>query len=139
MRQFESGAVRDDNTGKGRFDLIPFEIIAHLCANQGDRFLSYLSFFKDEPAVRHLDQCIITLIQYWHSPHQALLDLARHAEEGAKKYGEDNWQKGIPLNVYVDSAARHYCQWRTSGDRIHLTSCLWNVICARWTFNHRKD
>ena len=33
-------------------------------------------------------------------PPAAILRLARHFEAGAKKYGERNWEKGIPINSF---------------------------------------
>jgi hypothetical protein len=36
MREFESGAVRDDSTGKGRFDLLPWAAI-HALAKHCER------------------------------------------------------------------------------------------------------
>lgn len=50
--EFETGAVRDMHTGKGRMDLLPWE---------------------------------------------ALVEVSKHCEEGALKYGERNCEKGIPM------------------------------------------
>ena len=40
-----------------------------------------------------------------------LLKVSKQYEEGAKKYDERNWEKGIPLHCYIDSAVRHYLKW----------------------------
>ena len=40
-------------------------------------------------------------------PACALIRLSKHYEEGAKKYEERNWEKGIPIHSYIDSALRH--------------------------------
>ena len=40
-------------------------------------------------------------------PMRTLLRLAQHFEDGSKKYGDDNWRKGIPLRRFADSAMRH--------------------------------
>jgi hypothetical protein len=46
-----------------------------------------------------------------------LHDLAIHYENGAEKYGPDNWKKGIPLTggerggSFTDSGLRHLNQW----------------------------
>ena len=48
---------------------------------------------------------------------------------GAEKYGEDNWQKGLPLDICFDSAMRHILQWRfgdTSED--HLAAAICNLM-----------
>ena len=46
-------------------------------------------------------------------PMCVLLRLARHYENGCKKYGDRNWEKGIPAHSFADSALRHlfiYCR-----------------------------
>lgn len=64
----------------------------------------------------------------------ALLEVAVHFEEGAKKYGECNWQKGIPISSYINSAVRHYLKWlRGDDDEPHHRAFLWNLICCAWT------
>lgn len=62
------------------------------------------------------------------SPY-ALKRLAVHYENGAKKYGDRNWEKGIPLARFLDSALRHLNTFR-DGDRSedHLSAVLWNVV-----------
>ena len=40
-------------------------------------------------------------------PTEAIYAIARRFEDGATKYGADNWRKGIPLSRYCDSAYRH--------------------------------
>lgn len=91
--EFETGAVRDMQEGKGRCDLLP-------------------------PA--------------------AVLRLARHFEEGAKKYGDRNWEKGIPINSFIDSAIRHTLKYMAGQvDEDHLVSAAWNLMCAMETEERR--
>ena len=40
-------------------------------------------------------------------PTYALSRLAKHFQNGAVKYDEDNWRLGQPLRRYLDSAIRH--------------------------------
>ena len=58
-------------------------------------------------------------------PHRRL---AAHYENGAAKYAERNWEKGLPLSRFVDSAERHLNQFK-AGDRTedHLSAVLWNI------------
>lgn len=59
----------------------------------------------------------------------ALARLAKHYENGAKKYGDRNWEKGQPLGRYLDSALRHINNFR-EGDRSedHLSAAAWNLF-----------
>lgn len=69
--------------------------------------------------------------------YSAILDLAKHFEAGASKYGDNNWRKGIPINVFIDSAIRHFCKFmRGDSDEPHDIAFMWNVICCIWTINN---
>lgn len=94
-REFESGAVRDIQEGKGRLDLLP------ACA---------------------------------------ILRVARHFENGARKYTERNWEKGIPVHSFIDSSLRHLmCYLDGKTDEDHLCAAAWNLLCAMWTEEKRPD
>lgn len=81
--KYETGAVRDTNANKGRFDLLP----------------AY-----------------------------AIQRLAKHYEKGAKKYAARNWEKGIPLGRYLDSAIRHlFNHLDGQRDEDHMAAAFWNV------------
>jgi hypothetical protein len=57
--------------------------------------------------------------------------LARHYENGAKKYGDRNWEKGQPVSRYLDSAIRHlYCYLEGMRDEDHLAAAAWNAAAA---------
>lgn len=82
--KFNTGAVRDVQVGKGRFDLI--------------------------------------------SP-EALMRLAVHYENGAKKYDDRNWEKGIPISRCFSSAVRHLFKWLAgSREEDHLAAAAWNIF-----------
>lgn len=64
-------------------------------------------------------------------PTRAMRRLAKHFENGAKKYGDRNWEKGQPVSRYLDSALRHtfnYLEGRRDED--HLAAAAWNVMAA---------
>ena len=85
-RKFETGAVRDVITGKGRFDLV--------------------------------------------SPI-ALKRLAIHTQNGALKYSDRNWEKGIKLSSFIDSGIRHYLDFlEGKRDEDHLAASMWNAQAA---------
>ena len=86
---FKTGANRDLQTGKGRFDLVPMEV---------------------------------------------LRALAIHYEKGCIKYGDRNWEKGIPFHTFLNSAMRHLAQVIDGrDDENHLISAIWNLFCAYQT------
>ena len=61
----------------------------------------------------------------------AIIEVSKHCEEGAKKYGENNVDKGIPLHSLIDSALRHLAKF-TAGhkDEDHLRAAAWNILWA---------
>lgn len=87
--EFKTGAVRDLQTGKGRFDLIPMA---------------------------------------------TLRALAIHYEKGCLKYGDRNWEKGIFIHTFLNSAMRHLAQVIDGkDDENHLIAAIWNLFCAYQT------
>lgn len=64
-------------------------------------------------------------------PWNAIRELAMHCEEGAKKYGERNVDKGIPIHSLIDSGIRHLSNYlRGKKDEPHLRAALWNIAFA---------
>jgi len=58
----------------------------------------------------------------------AMSRLAQHTENGAKKYGDRNWEKGQPLSSYLDSALRHINKFREGlRDEDHMAAAMWNI------------
>jgi hypothetical protein len=63
-------------------------------------------------------------------PPIAILRLSRHFEDGARKYGENNWTKGIPNSRYIDAAIRHIFKYLAGcNDEPHLEAAVWNLCC----------
>lgn len=70
----------------------------------------------------------------------ALRRLARHYENGARKYGDRNWEKGQPLGRYLDSAFRHLTyvlEGNTEED--HASAVSWNLFGYIHTFEGIKS
>ena len=64
-------------------------------------------------------------------PWPAIWEVAKHCENGAKKYGEHNVDKGIPIHSLIDSAIRHTIKfWLGWDDEPHLTAACWNLLWA---------
>lgn len=73
-------------------------------------------------------------------PMSIINRLAVHYALGAEKYEERNWQKGMPISVYVDSFFRHFYAWLNdeNDDEDHGAAMLWNVIGMLWTLQAVK-
>lgn len=83
-QEFDTGARRDTQAGKPRYDLIP-------------------TF--------------------------ALRRIADLYARGAEKYGDNNWQKGIPYSRVIASLERHLNQFK-QGDKSedHLAAVAWGAL-----------
>jgi len=61
-------------------------------------------------------------------PFYAIQRLARVYENGAIKYGNNNWRLGQPCSRYLDSAIRHLFKagggWK---DEDHFAQAIWNI------------
>ena len=49
-------------------------------------------------------------------PWYGIMEVSKHCEEGALKYGEHNVDKGIPLHSLLDSASRHLAKYMVGMD-----------------------
>lgn len=143
-RQFETGAVRDIQEGKGRCDLMPLRVVG---LAMRDEMLTELGMFLDTGDTNHLYHCLGYFCKnlddgktkpdldaiFNQRAATMFLEVAKHFEEGAKKYGENNWQKGLPVHCYIDSAVRHYLKWlRGDKDEPHDRAFVWNLMCCIW-------
>ncbi len=136
-REFSTGSVRDIQEGKGRCDLLPFDVIAELC--HGDMF-RYIFNFTQDGDVCWLYELLANTMPKFGSYSNMLLEVSKHFEEGAQKYGDYNWQKGIPTHCYIDSAVRHLLKWiRNDNDEPHNRAFVWNILCCIWTCQHKPE
>lgn len=138
-REFETGAVRDMQEGKGRCDLLPLDVIGDWLSNE---LLYSIDAFQHGGDWEYLRVAldIFTRDCFDRNIYTAILELAKHFENGAKKYGERNWQNGIPVRCYIDSAVRHYLKFlRGDTDEPHDRAFVWNIVCAIWTCEHMPE
>lgn len=64
-------------------------------------------------------------------PLTAIIEVSKHCEQGAKKYGEHNIDKGIPQHSLCDSAMRHLIKYmRGDDDENHIVAAAWNLLWA---------
>ena len=138
-RSFETGAVRDIQEGKGRCDLMPLRVVALVL--DGDNVLNSIGMFQDTGDTEYLRVALRSFTIAFDGLADMFLEVSKHFEDGAKKYGENNWQKGIPANCYIDSAVRHYLKWlRGNADEPHDRAFVWNIMCCIWEVDfHDKD
>lgn len=136
--EFDTGAVRDIQEGKGRCDLMPLGIIAKLSKSSE---IMAISHFKITGDITALYQCISDFADRMEiSIANLLLDAAKHFEEGAKKYGENNWQKGISISSYMNSAIRHFLKFISGwDDEPHDRAFVWNILCCIWTMENKPE
>ena len=118
---------------------MPLEVVAEYME---DPITLFIDQFQSDGLVGHLYGVLREApAQVGYADHATMfLEVAKHFEEGAKKYGENNWQKGIPVRCYIDSAVRHYLKWiRGDKDEPHDRAFCWNIICAIWTCKHKPE
>ena len=73
-------------------------------------------------------------------PQQELKRVMKRFLDGAEKYGENNWMKGMPLSVYFDCAHRHLDAWWRGDDKEdHAAAVVWNMLCAMYTESRTKE
>lgn len=144
--EYKTGAVRDNREGKGRCDLIPLKYMADIIGYDDDpyvgKIIRHIYDFQQTRDVRFLKHAIDLFIDLgmYDDIFTAFLELSKHYEEGAKKYGEYNWQKGIPLHCYIDSGIRHLLKFaRGDKDEPHDRAFIWNMIGAMWTYDNKPE
>ena len=138
-REFNTGAVRDIQAGKGRCDLMPLDVIAELFG--GDFVLKRIYNFTQDGEVCWLYEVLAEAKEKLFGDYSSMfLEVSKHFEEGALKYGENNWQKGIPTHCYIGSALRHYFKLcRGDDDENHVRAFCWNILCCIWTCDHKPE
>ena len=160
-REFSTGAVRDMAEGKGRCDLLPLDVISDLFVElkcekyeRVNIILNYLNsaleIWKGELLSWDSNRmdCVVDFLydalkEFLKQSDFAdiptmVLELSVHFEQGANKYTEDNWKRGIPVNCYIDSAIRHYLKWlRGDTDERHDRAFVWNIVCCIWEVGHK--
>lgn len=155
-REFESGAVRDIAEGKGRCDLLPLQEVAMLFENMVVPDTQKFKAKSVSLILRQLNKVIrrddddfiepilsaikIFMHTQYGSESIAIIELSKHYEEGAKKYKERNWEKGIPAHCYIDSCIRHLMKWYDGwSDEPHDRAVMWNLFGLMWTLINKPE
>ena len=135
--EFATGAHRDAREGKGRCDLLPLEVVTELMQ---DEIIGYIANFMESGDTAELYTCLDSFAypgRVFKCAADMLLEVSKHYEDGGKKYGDDNWKKGMSVRCYIDSALRHYLKWlRGDEDERHDRAFVWNLMCCIWEVDH---
>ena len=152
-------ATRYTKDGKGRFDLIPGDVIEILeDAKSFDEISSttftsatvYSNAFNKNFVYAILGMCVLNYsddtsyeqkdVDLDKCFYSMIRDLAIHFQKGAEKYGEHNCEKGIPLWSFHDSGLRHLTQWLLGEhDENHFIAAVWNFVMAIWTIKNHPE
>lgn len=121
---YETGAVRDSGEGKPAYNHIALDIWEWLGKGSFGEFRTIVL-----PLLEELEETDEDFI-----PPYAKARFQAWMEKNARKYGKGNWQRGIPLDRYFNSAIRHLLQWRF-GDSSegHLEAVMFNAMAAMET------
>ncbi|NCC85265.1 MAG: hypothetical protein EOM03_14230 [Clostridia bacterium] len=143
-RDFGTGAVRDVADGKGRCDLLPLYVVAPLVTTHPDdrRVLTSIDDYIHTGEVDNLRQAIkcFSARQFDGKIETAMLEVSVQYEDGARKYADRNWEKGIPVHCFIDSGVRHYLKvLRGDTDEPHDRAFVWNMLGAIWTHEHHPE
>lgn len=112
-REFKSGAVRDITDGKGRCDLLPLDIVGDMLVYYDCRYANVVRLIDNFIRTGDTSKIEDTIKYFTENIKQTnlplmFIEVSKHFEDGAKKYSEINWEKGIPTHCYVDSGVRHF-------------------------------
>lgn len=144
----KSGAVRDEIKSNKRYDLIPREVFEWI----GQKFEAHveykqLAYSRLLYIIKDISNCdydhamyhMIWFIEHAYNPDilstsvptYSLERLAITLNEGAVKYGERNWEKGLPerdLQIHAIDHLLNYVRLDLSED--HLGHALCNIMFA---------
>lgn len=142
-REFESGAVRDIGEGKGRCDLLPLAEVAEVVkiGTRDDSILKALARYVETGDTDYV-RVAINLFSDRRSwdDFTTILEVSKQYEDGAKKYSDRNWEKGIPLHCFLDSGIRHYLKYlRGDNDEPHDRAFVWNMLGLMWTHRNKPE
>ena len=140
---FSTGSVRDIQEDKGRCDLLPLGVIAGFIDDIycDGSVIGSIYKFMCRGECTFLYEAVESFVRAeGKSMPEFLLDLSMHYKQGAEKYGERNWEKGIPLHSYIDSGVRHFLKYIDGQtDERHDRAFVWNMLGAIWTMEHRPE
>jgi hypothetical protein len=142
-REFGTGAVRD-MACKGRCDLLPWDVIGRMVEDP-ELAMFCQNMYSATHGVDLHESVRVSLNSFVFRAYDndcwtAMIEVAFHYESGAKKYSERNWENGIPVASFLDSAGRHFLKYmRGDKDEPHDRAVVWNLLGALWTIKHHPE
>lgn len=107
-----------EGMSKQQFETIVFEIFHHACLLTAE--LSSVTYSKN------------LYLPYTYG----LRRLALHYQNGAQKYAENNWRKGMPMRRYYNSLWRHLMSiLEQDKSEDHCAAVIWNIVGFYTTWN----
>jgi len=137
---FPSGAVR--NKVNYRFDLLPVEIMMRLSGDtRYSAIIEELSRYVQEPTER---RCFDLIGNLSYSLSKTTPELARlYAEamcEGASKYGENNWRKGLPpANLHNHALSHLFHIMAGDNTEDHESHLVWNIMMLIYFLSYQPQ
>jgi len=142
-REFGNGAVRDVADGKGRCDLLPLKILGDFFTRDGkpNEIFYLIENYVRSGDTKELFRAMDEFNEWhWKNNRTMFLEVAKQYEDGARKYADRNWEKGIPVHVFIDSGVRHYLKFlRGDTDEPHDRAFIWNMLGAIWTHENKPE
>lgn len=147
---FNTGSQKEIVVGRGRYDLIPLQVIAELQKadiyykgakteeEQVKLLPDYINYINKAMISENLENKQDLLLSAANLLIRDILNitvitavqqLAILYEQGANKYAARDWEKGRPMEVFLNSALRHTYQFlNNETDENHGIQALWNII-----------
>lgn len=153
--EFSTGAVRDIQKGKGRCDLLPLHQISQVYSHTNrlnGAIIEYIARVQDavtqgddKKAKEYVADVLIMFAakenkdKAGSSLAKLFLEVSKHYEEGAEKYGERNWEKGLPIQSYLNSGIRHFLKhianWQ---DERHDRAFTFNMLGIMFEIDRQR-
>jgi hypothetical protein len=130
--EVNKNSIKQSKFESSRFDLMPLEVVCHILNPRGnlDKVVRDIANFMKYNETGYLYSAIESFqsMAYRNSCYTMLLDVSKYFEE----YKND-WQKGTPVNQYINAAIQHYLKWfRGDTDEAHDRAFVYNLMCCIW-------
>lgn len=137
--KLSTGSHKDMAKGRGRYDLLPLRTLSTVYNSIFPDSASYFLDLIHEAMItsnngKKLDSLHAALqhfiLDFLQQPFPKVVqELAVLYEAGAEKYAERDWEKGRPMEIFINSTLRHFFQYlNKETDENHGIAVVWNLI-----------